>query len=313
MNRTSVQLKNALWIDYTDLQKTDVEALSTQEKIPLKILRESLRQENLPKFEKNLDSLQIILRVYDPKKKATADSVQQLTTKIVLFQTQTQLLSLHRLDIDFLNDLKKRPINELSQLEISHLIQEIYLHSIHSFESPILDLNKKSEAFEEAIFKLKRKDAILRDGYYLKRKASSFRKVLKLMGDTLTKISTRPDCQGFDFQIHRDFVDRLLFYVEEINENVTMLLNLHLSLSSHQTNMASYRTNEVMRVLTVVSIFFLPLNFIAGLYGMNFENMPELKDEHGYYYILGVMAFVSFGLFFWMYRKGWMQGISEDT
>ena len=132
------------------------------------------------------------------------------------------------------------------------------------------------------------------------------------MSDTLNKMSSRPDYQGLDLHLHRDFVDRLLFYAEEINENVTMLLSLHLSLSSHQTNVASFRTNEVMRVLTVVSIFFLPLNFIAGLYGMNFEYMPELKDPNGYYYILGIMGIVSGGLFYWMYRKGWMQGITDE-
>ncbi|HEY1078684.1 MAG TPA: CorA family divalent cation transporter, partial [Bdellovibrio sp.] len=73
------------------------------------------------------------------------------------------------------------------------------------------------------------------------------------------------------------------------------------------TNEASYRTNEVMRVLTVFSIFFLPLNFIAGVYGMNFENMPELKAPNGYYMTLAVMAFVVVSITYWMYKKGWLK------
>jgi magnesium transporter len=120
-------------------------------------------------------------------------------------------------------------------------------------------------------------------------------------------MNQRPDDLSLLFLDRKDLVDRYYFYADDNLEIMTVLLNLHLSISSQMTNEASFRTNEVMRVLTVFSIFFLPLNFIAGLYGMNFENMPELKEPHGYFIILTIMGIVAVSLYLWMYRQGWLK------
>ena len=71
--------------------------------------------------------------------------------------------------------------------------------------------------------------------------------------------------------------------------------------------MASHRTNEVMRVLTVFSAFFLPLTFIVGVYGMNFVHMPELGRRWGYPAVLGLMALVCLVIFIWFRRRGWLR------
>jgi magnesium transporter len=115
------------------------------------------------------------------------------------------------------------------------------------------------------------------------------------------------DISQRDIAIVQEPLDKLIFYSDDIYEEITGLLNLHLSLMSQKTNEASFRTNEVMRVLTIFSIFFLPLNFIAGIYGMNFENMPELREPHGYYITLGFMIMIVLGITYWIYRKGWMK------
>ena len=61
-----------------------------------------------------------------------------------------------------------------------------------------------------------------------------------------------------------------------------------------------------MKTLAVVSAIILPLSLIAGIYGMNFENMPELKSENGYFLTLGVMAIVTLGLLIYFWRRGWI-------
>jgi magnesium transporter len=61
-----------------------------------------------------------------------------------------------------------------------------------------------------------------------------------------------------------------------------------------------------MRVLTVFSAFFLPLTFIVGVYGMNFDVMPELRLRFGYPMVIGIMAAVCAGIYAWFRRKGWM-------
>lgn len=67
------------------------------------------------------------------------------------------------------------------------------------------------------------------------------------------------------------------------------------------------RMNEIMKVLTIVSSIFIPLTFIAGVYGMNFENMPELKSKNGYFITWGVMFVLALSLFLFFVSKGWLR------
>jgi magnesium transporter len=67
------------------------------------------------------------------------------------------------------------------------------------------------------------------------------------------------------------------------------------------------RMNEIMKVLTIVSSIFIPLTFIAGVYGMNFENMPELKYKNGYYTIIGIMIAIGISLFSFFVYRGWLK------
>jgi magnesium transporter len=73
---------------------------------------------------------------------------------------------------------------------------------------------------------------------------------------------------------------------------------------SHGTDWTQ-RLNEIMKVLTVIATLFIPLTFIASIYGMNFEHMPELQSRFGYPAVLGLMALVAGGLRYYFRRKGW--------
>ena len=74
----------------------------------------------------------------------------------------------------------------------------------------------------------------------------------------------------------------------------------------------SNRMNEVMKVLTIIATIFIPLTFIAGIYGMNFEKMPELKWRYGYPLGLAAMALVAILMLLFFRRKGWLGGGKKD-
>jgi len=80
---------------------------------------------------------------------------------------------------------------------------------------------------------------------------------------------------------------------------VSGMLDIYLSSVSN-------RMNEVMKVLTIFAAIFIPLTFIAGLYGMNFEFMPELKWHWGYFGVLAIMAAVGISLLFYFKKKRWL-------
>lgn len=73
----------------------------------------------------------------------------------------------------------------------------------------------------------------------------------------------------------------------------------------YMSNMSN-KMNEVMKVLTIMATIFIPLTFIVGVYGMNFEYIPELKYQHGYFYIWGLMIAIFIGLLFYFKKKGWL-------
>ena len=95
-----------------------------------------------------------------------------------------------------------------------------------------------------------------------------------------------------------DHVSQATESVESLRESLVVLLDTHVAL-------AGQRLGEVTKVLTIVATLFIPLSFIAGVYGMNFDNMPELHVRWGYFGALGLMASVTLGLVLWLRKRGW--------
>ena len=86
--------------------------------------------------------------------------------------------------------------------------------------------------------------------------------------------------------------------METYRDLLAGMLDIYLSSVSN-------RMNEVMKVLTVIATIFIPLTFIAGVYGMNFEHMPELRWRHGYALIWGIMLAIGLGMLALFRRKRW--------
>lgn len=112
-----------------------------------------------------------------------------------------------------------------------------------------------------------------------------------------------------DYQIVNDktlpFINDTLDHVKQLNEMVETQSETNRDLGDAYSNLLSNRMNEIMKVLTVISTIFIPLSFIAGLYGMNFDHMPELHWANGYFAAIGLMLFVVLGMLFYFRKKKW--------
>ncbi|WP_274362679.1 magnesium/cobalt transporter CorA [Paenibacillus thermotolerans] len=100
-----------------------------------------------------------------------------------------------------------------------------------------------------------------------------------------------------------DIYDHLLKLSDIIESNKDLTADMRDSYLSYN----SYRMNTIMKTLTVITTIFMPLTFLAGIYGMNFKVMPELNLRYGYFAVLAVMAAVGLGMFAWFKRKGWFE------
>jgi magnesium transporter len=104
------------------------------------------------------------------------------------------------------------------------------------------------------------------------------------------------------FRDSYDHVIQILEIIEAYRELAASLMDVYMSTMGN-------KLNEIMKFLTVISTIFIPLTFIVGVYGMNFENMPELKGEWSYFIVWLVMLAVAGGLIFYFWRKGWFKPI----
>ncbi|WP_371736662.1 magnesium/cobalt transporter CorA [Cellulophaga sp. HaHaR_3_176] len=92
----------------------------------------------------------------------------------------------------------------------------------------------------------------------------------------------------------------------EINESLQIYREMSMSLMEMYMSNMSNKMNEVMKVLTIMASIFIPLTFIAGVYGMNFDKIPELHWEHGYAMVWGVMIVTFIGMLIYFKRKNWL-------
>jgi len=101
------------------------------------------------------------------------------------------------------------------------------------------------------------------------------------------------------------YINDLLDHVGFAIESTEFLREQGASLRELYYTTTSHRMNEVMKLLAIVSAIFMPLSFLAGMYGMNFVNIPELGSEHGYFILLGVFALVATSLILIFKKRGW--------
>lgn len=290
------------WLDITNPEVGELQAVAAQHNLPEALVRDCLEPNHLPKFEATPGLSFIILRVYATPETSEADTIQELTTKIAVFYTPDCLITVHRRQHPVLTELKKvacAPGQECSTpAEISlHLTR----YALNSFLEPALALNKALDDYEAEIFLKKEVPNALQGLYFLKRKASVARQLLMLTRDILTILrrQTVTPADALLLQDTQDLLTKVETLYQQLDGAATNLMNLYLSLSSQ-------RTNETMRVLTVFSAFFLPLTFIAGIYGMNFQFMPELTWKLGYPGVLVSMVLIAVGIYVWFKRKGWV-------
>jgi len=135
--------------------------------------------------------------------------------------------------------------------------------------------------------------------YALRRELLTIRKAvspLREIFSTLTRDDS-PLIHGSTYVYFRDIYDHVLQVLEIIDSYREMIENIQ----NIYLNNLSHKMNSVMKTLTVFTAIFMPLTFIAGIYGMNFQNMPELRTQNGYFYTLGGMLLITIVL--WAYFK----------
>ena len=147
-------------------------------------------------------------------------------------------------------------------------------------------------------------DVKLSDLYALKRELSLLRQVIWPLRDIVNQLSRSENTfiKKSNIPYYRDLYDHTMQVLDSIDTSREILASLADVYLSTQSN----RMNSVMKTLTIFSAIFMPLTFIVGVYGMNFQYMPELNYPYGYFMTWGVMIVVTVGMFIYFKIKKWM-------
>lgn len=277
------------WIDFCQPDRATLDKIAEQYNLDIFQIIDSLEHGHLPKFEKQPNYNFLILRAFTSTIEHGATTINDLSNKIAFFYNDDKIISVHRSPFAFL---------ERIDIEFSKT-EDLLIYLIHkmvgSYQSPLNELDKKIEEFEKTIFLKDYSKVSLEDLYFLKTQTRITKKLLQLFQNVTNQIEVS-ESNKTALQDIKDTLLNLILNYDEVLENANNLLN-----SYHSVN--SQKSNDVMKLLTIFSAFFLPLTFVAGIYGMNFENMPELRWQFGYFMILGIMTIIAIIIYFWFKRK----------
>ncbi|WP_439581408.1 magnesium transporter CorA family protein [Dyadobacter bucti] len=287
------------WLDVLDPSEDELKEIAQKYKLHDSSIKDWLQPDHLPKYEKVDGYIFIIFRTHAEKVLDEADTVQELSNKVAIFVKEDLVLTLHKKKWTACSVIKENYVDTKLCENTHHLVNEIVKNCLLSYEQPSVELTKDIEYYEENMFLKNRKPTLLKGLYYLRRRVEVTRRIVMLSHEIVDKLDDKEHTNAYTRDT-RDLYVKLHNIYDTLFENMNQLVMIYFSISSQ-------RTNEIVRILTLFSVFFMPLTFIVGIYGMNFDFMPELRMKYGYPGIMLVMAVITAGVYFWFKKKGWLQ------
>jgi magnesium transporter len=292
----------AIWIDLQGLSKQHEKLLHGWGFHPLAI-EDTFTLHHQPKVEEYADTLFVIVRGIDFN---VADPESELRThKLAAFLSRARLVTAHRAPMRSVEAVRDRLTAGQRSVPGAHVqaLWSIYDEMMDHYFPVVDEIGEEIERLDEQIVvhpeqsHLERVLALRRKLATLRRNMLPHRQVFgHLAGSRFEAIDATA---ALNFRDTQDNVLRLADAIEQQRDLLTNVKDTYLSV-------VAQKTNDIMRVLTVFSAIILPLSLLAGIYGMNFEHMPELSWRWSYPTLLAGMAVLSAGLLAWFRHKRWL-------
>ncbi len=286
------------WVDVEAPTAEDLKFLHERYEINNLLLEDTLDPNHLPKYEEDGEIKFFLLRESTELERKNLNTISDISTKIGIFILGRTIITIHRMKTKSIAETKKQLSAMKTETTSRNIALKIALLIMKSFDDESVSLLETMDNIENEIF-LKNTNHTnqIKRLYKLKRKSGLNSRVLTISTDAIDKFKLLglQDSEVYDLKDkHKDVVADF----DHLNAQITNLIGMFLALSDQ-------KANQVMKVLAIYSVYFLPITFIAGVYGMNFDNMPELHTQHGYFYTLGLMALVVICTFIYARRKQW--------
>jgi magnesium transporter len=267
-------------------------------------LEDVLHTPQRSKIDEYDDNVLLIVRMVEK------DNDMPILDQLSLFWGDGFVLSIQERPGDVFGPVRERLRKGGKRVKMSHSDYLAYalLDAVIDGYFPVLEqYGDKLDALEDKIVDAASPDCI-HDLHKAKREINVLRLCLWPMRDAISRMRGGTDFVRDETIIYlrdcQDHIVQILDILESYRERISALNDLYLSSISN-------RLNEVMKVLTIISTIFMPLSFIAGIYGMNFDtshpyNMPELRQPYGYVVVMTIMTVAAAIMLFSFWRAGWI-------
>lgn len=287
------------WIDVTAPTDEDLRFLHERYHINYLLLEDTIDPNHLPKFEEVGDVKFFLARESTDLERRTVNNISDISSKLGIFLLPKLIITTHRSKsksiYEVCDELKKENPENISR---DHLALRLALKIIKTFDDESRNLLEIMDAIENEIFlKNTNQSNQIRRLYKLKRKSGLNTRILNISGEWISKFKTL-DLEEVEAMDLLDKQKDVIADFDHVNAQTVNLISMFLALSDQ-------KANQVMKLLAIYSVYFLPITFIAGVYGMNFDNMPELHHKNGYYFTLGLMVLIVVSTFIYTRRKKW--------
>ncbi|HEX9827139.1 MAG TPA: magnesium/cobalt transporter CorA [Flavobacteriaceae bacterium] len=291
------------WININGLNNiNEIEQLGSHYNIHPLTLEDILNTLHRPKIDEFENYLFIVFKMLYFKDEVL--SYEQVSMVV----GEHYVLTFQESDGDVFDDLRDRISNSKGRVRglgsdylmyaILDAIVDNYLTVIEAFGDKIEDLEthifeSDSNSNETPNYIQSLKQEILK----IRRSIFPFKEIVNRL--------EKMDCAIIDPKTH-SFIRDLYDHIVNVSESIDLYREMIWSLMDMHMTIISNKMNEVMKVLTIIATIFIPLTFIAGVYGMNFDNMPELQYKYGYFILLGVMIIIFIFMLMYFRRKKWL-------
>ncbi|MEO7673713.1 MAG: magnesium/cobalt transporter CorA [Pyrinomonadaceae bacterium] len=299
---------NVIWVDFRG--ETDEELHATKEvllnvfKFHYLTVEDCLETRNQPKIEAFPDYLYFIVHGVRPDETRATNFV---TKELDGYLGKNFVVTFHVERFRSIKAVKQQVRSSpfACQRGAAYLLHQILDQIVDLYMPLVDDFDTEIDALEERVLTMKKgSNVILEDIMDVRRSVARMKRISSRQLEVLYRMSHGefPQIPASTLPYFRDVHDHLL-RISDLAENyrdlVAGLFDIHFSVVAN-------KNNDVVKTLTILSSIILPLSLIAGIYGMNFENMPELKSANGYFITLAIMALVTVGLLIYFWRKGWI-------
>ncbi|GHO77084.1 magnesium transport protein CorA [Ktedonobacter sp. SOSP1-85] len=293
-----------LWVDLQDPTKEELAKLGVEFQLHPLALEDATHEHQRPKIEE-YDNFYFV--VFYAAHLETETGELDLR-EIDIFLNKHYLLTVHEKPIEDLKEIQLRWTRNVQQLHWgTGILLYSFLDTLVDDYFPVVDaLVDQTEEIEDQLYlqqgQLRERDTALKL-LTLRKKFLALRRVVTPQRDILN-VLTNHDSSIFDERINIYFRD-IYDHITRLADTVDLYRDQLSSTMDANLTVASNELNKVMRTMTAASIILMVDALIPGIYGMNFENIPELKWEYGYFAVLFLMLGLTIGLFLVFRRLRW--------